>query len=232
MEVKSESTEKAWQKAYDYIKEKILTMEIPQGAAISEVSLAGEIGISRTPVREAIKQLEQEGLIVTENRRKRVYILRIEEIREIFELKYAIEGEMCALAARRATASQIKELQQLLEEMECFKSSEDLDNISDEHHLIRAWLEMDRKFHTLLFEMAGNKKAETIINQLNFQWHRLRLGLLAMEGRLAKSVSEHIEIGAAIISNDTEKAKQIMDQHLEKLEKTIESIMRIFHYPS
>ncbi|MFW6361542.1 MAG: GntR family transcriptional regulator, partial [Spirochaetota bacterium] len=220
------------QKAYDYIKEKILTMEIPQGAAISEVSLAGEIGISRTPVREAIKQLEQEGLIVTENRRKRVYILRIEEIREIFELKYAIEGEMCALAARRATASQIKELEQLLEEMRSFSSSEDLENISDEHHLIRTWLEMDKKFHTLLFEMAGNKKAETIINQLNFQWHRLRLGLLAMEGRLAKSVSEHIEIGAAIISNDAEKAKQIMDQHLEKLKKTIESIMRIFHYPS
>ena len=207
-------------------------MEIPQGSSISEVTLAGEIGISRTPVREAIKQLEQEGLIVTENRRKRVYVLRIEEIREIFELKYAIEGEMCALAARRATATQINELQNLLEEMQQFKERENLENITDEHRLIRAWLEMDKRFHALLFEMAGNKKAEAIINQLNFQWHRLRLGLLAMEGRLAKSVSEHIEIGKAIISNDAEKSKQIMDQHLEKLEKTIEGIMRIFHYPS
>ncbi|MDY7027901.1 MAG: GntR family transcriptional regulator [Spirochaetota bacterium] len=227
-----ETTEKAWQKAYEYIKEKILTIEIPQGATISEVALAEEIGISRTPIREAIKKLEQEGLIVTENRRKRVYILRIEEIKEIFELKYAIEGEMCALAAQRATVSQINEMQKLLDKMQQFQDSEDLENSSDEHHLIHTWLELDNQFHKLIFNMSGNKKAEVIINQLNFQWHRLRLGLLAMEGRLAKSVNEHIALGSAILDKNPEKAKDIMYQHLSKLEKTIEGIMRIFHYPS
>ena len=107
-----------------------------------------------------------------------------------------------------------------------------MENISDDHQLIRTWLELDERFHELVFEMSANKKAEMIVNQLNFQWHRLRLGLLAMEDRLARSISEHLELGDAIISKETDKAKELMRQHLTKLGKTIENIMRIFHYPS
>ena len=83
---------KAWEKAYDRIKDMILTMKIKPGEIVSENNLSKQLGISRTPVREAIKALEQEGLIIASNRRKRVYVLTVKEIEEIFELKKAIES--------------------------------------------------------------------------------------------------------------------------------------------
>ncbi len=135
------------------------------------------------------------------------------------------------LAAERATPEQKKELGSLLDEMRTFRERETLENLRQGHETILRWMALDGRFHAALFAMSKNRKAETIIGQLNFQWHRLELGLLAMEGRLEQNIAEHLEMGAALLDGRPEEAEALLVRHLEKLHLTIVNIMEIFHYP-
>ena len=79
--------------------------------------------------------------------------------------------------------------------------------------------------------MAGNKRSEQIIKNLNYQWHRSRIGLLAMEGRIQKAVKEHANIAQAILQGNPENAENLMKEHLGNLKKMITTIMSAFHFP-
>ena len=105
-------------------------------------------------------------------------------------------------------------------------------------------MEWDRRFHDLLFKMANNRRAEQFIKNLNYQWHRLRVGLLAMEGRIQKSVNEHTGIAQAILDGKGAEAEALMKElkrllvkkgvkkeHLTNLKKMIITIMSVFHFP-
>ena len=93
------------------------------------------------------------------------------------------------------------------------------------------WLELDVRFHEILFEMAGNERAERIIETFNAYWHRLRLGILAIEDRIEKAVGEHEAIADAVIEGDSDRAVRLMGEHLGKLGTMLVGIMRAFHYP-
>ena len=227
---RSKVSGKAWEKAYDEIKENILSMKIKPGESVSEMILSNQLGISRTPVREAIKKLEHEGLIVSENRRKKVYVLTIREINEIFDLKKAIEGSIARIAVERGSEKHRPEIESSLKKMTDF-AEKDLNDSSQKHQLMDEWLEIDREFHAILFEMAENNKAEQFIDNLNFQWHRLKMGLLVMEGRLIRNIKEHQKLAEAVIHGDALKAEKIMTDHLEELRKTLTDIMTAFHFP-
>ena len=198
---------------------------------ISVLSLSQELGLSRTPVREAIKRLEQEGLIQSGNKRKRVYILRIHEVDEIFDIKKGIEGQIAEVAVQRKSEQQDKELREIVDEMGDFARSHSFENLTQDHSTIFEWLILDERFHTLLFEMAQNDRARQIIQNLNQQWHRLQLGILAMEGRLERNIAEHQELATAVINGDGKEARRVMRSHLERLHSTITNIMQIFHFP-
>ena len=96
-------------------------------------------------------------------------------------------------------------------------------------------MEWDRRFHDLLFKMANNRRAEQFIKNLNYQWHRLRVGLLAMEGRIQKSVNEHTGIAQAILDGKGAEAEALIapieKEHLTNLKKMIITIMSVFHFP-
>jgi len=226
----SRSREPAHEKAYRELKDRILTMKLRPGDTIAEASLADELGVSRTPVRAAINRLEQEGLIQSEKRRKRVYILTIHEVQEIFDLKIAIEARVARLAAERGRDAHKREMQDILERMHQFSQNE-FNRLNHDHALIQEWLVIDRSFHHLLFSMAQNRRAEQMVDNLNIQWHRLQLGILAMEGRLRQNVEEHVAIGDAVAAGEAEKAESLMIDHFEKLHHTIRSIMEVFHFP-
>jgi len=80
--------------------------------------------------------------------------------------------------------------------------------------------------------MAKNRRAQEYIQSLNRQWHRLRMGINAMEGRIEKSIKEHLDLGKTILAGDAEGARVQMVHHLENLKRSIISIMSYFHYPS
>ena len=100
----------------------------------------------------------------------------------------------------------------------------------DEATFFREWLETDNKFHKILFTMAGNQRAEQFVNVLNVQWHRIKTGLLAIEGRVEKSALEHAEIGEAVISGNSKKAENAVREHLSNLKSVLIKLMTTFNY--
>lgn len=225
-----DSHERMWQQAYDRIRKDILRHVLQPGEAISEVRLSKTLGISRTPVREALNRLELDGLIVSNNRHKRVNALTVEEINATFELKKAIEGHMIRLAAERANEDQLGHMRAILARFQTFLSV-DVATVSGEDELIDRWTALDEEFHDLVFDMAKNRRAAAIVRNLNSPWLRIRAGLLRMEGRLESNVREHIEMAAAVLEKDGQKSGQLITVHLEKLRKTLTDIMEAFHIP-
>ncbi len=221
----------AWEQAYETIQELILGMEIKPGEAVTETAISQRLGLSRTPVREAFKKLEQEGLIVTTNRRKRVYLLTIREMEELFDLKTCIEGAVARWAAESADKDCRRRLRDALTQMKRVAAAHPGDTLKEQVWL-EDWLDSDQRFHEALFEMAGNRRARQVIRNCNMQWHRLKLGMLTLEGRVERSVTEHEQVAAAILSGKPAIAQKAMETHLQNLKKELVKVMRILHYPA
>ncbi len=227
---RSPRSRKNWERAYDEIKDLILVMGIRPGEVLSENSLARRLSVSRTPVREALKALEREGLVVAEGSRKRAYVLSIRDIAEIFDVKIALEGKVARWAAERATAGQRGALERVAKRMENLAlHTPPATTGRDEWH--GRWLALDEEFHDLLFRMAGNGRAEQVIRTHNSLWHRLRLGMIAIEGRIGRATGEHQQIAAAIVAGRAAEAERLMEEHLRQLKAMLTGIMQAFHYP-
>jgi len=220
-----------WIQAYDTVLNLILTSAIKPGEWVTEVGLSKRLGIGRTPIREALHKLEQEGLIVTENRRKRVYLLTISEMEEIFDIKICLESQACSWAAARGTQTDKKALKNILEDLRGLLAARPSD-AEGEDVWFKKWTAKDDALHQVIFNMAGNKRAANFINNLNKQWHRLRVGIMAMEGRIDKSLNEHELFVDAIIGGNTEVAGQAMRDHLENLKRMLIQLLKMFNYPA
>jgi GntR family transcriptional regulator, rspAB operon transcriptional repressor len=220
----------AWEKACEDIQDLILRMEIKPGQVVTETALSKRLGISRTPIREALKKLEQEGLIVTTQRRKHVCILTIREIEEIFDLKICIEAAVAAWAAERASDRQRDEIQAVLGRMKRIAETRPTD-ASKEKAWLDEWLDSDRRFHEVLFETAGNGRARQVIRTCNMQWHRLRVGMHTLEGRVERSVIEHEAVARAILDGRPAEARKAMETHLRNLKKELIKVMQLLGVP-
>lgn len=221
---------KDWENAYYSIKEKILKRQIKSGQVVTELSLAEQIGYGRTPVREALKKLEQEGLIYTTNRTKRAYLLTVKEIEEIFDIKMCIESAMVKKAIEKGSTEDFIQLDILLYEFKQISENRPK-NSDNEKEWMKEWMAKDEELHSHIFKMANNKRAGQLIESLDEQWHKLRLGIVAIEGRIEKSKREHQDFVQAILDKDTKKAAEAMGDYLLNLKKTIVKLMNYFEYP-
>jgi len=218
-------TKNSIQTAYGLILQSILNKELKPGEVVTEMSLGEKFGLGRTPIREALNKLEMEGLIQTEIRTKRIHFLTPEDIEQIFEIKIALEGHLALNAANKISEKQINELTNIVLEMkELIDSQISLSN----EDLLQDWLKLDTAFHDLIFKINGNKRSEEIIKRLNLQWHRLKIGLAVIEGRIEKAVEEHTKIAEAIISRNALLAQKNMQEHLSNLKKVLVSLMKTF----
>jgi len=186
------------------IEQMIMSGELPPGAKLNENTLAAQLGVSRGPVREALRALEQTGLVrVEKNRGVFVRQIPIEEADEIYELRAALEQMVGSKLARTITRGQLKELHALIEQMEQAVAHSDLD----------AYHSLNLRFHSALVEFAGNRKlAETyrrLVNELNL----FRKNALAQD-HLPTSVREHRNIADAIESGKVEIAGTLLYEHV------------------
>ena len=196
------------QQAYDYVRGQIINLGFKPGEFINDAQIAEKLSISRTPVREAFQRLEKEGLLVNEARKGwRVYMLDLEDIDEIFDLKIAIEGMLVRKAAACTDKSLRKDLAAALADMKAAVEDDDPD----------AWLQADIHLHNIIFLMANNERAEQVIRMLNDQWHRIRLGYVALQGRTDKSIAEHADFVHSILAGDAQKAETQMRNHLSRV---------------
>jgi DNA-binding GntR family transcriptional regulator len=191
-------------------------MEYKPGDFITDSKIADELNFSRTPVREACQRLEYEGLLFSESRRGwRIYSLTIEDIENIFDLKCEIEGLIARKAAMCQNTDHRKTLQDLINNMKEASSNDDIDT----------WMKTDTSLHHLLYVMAQNDRAESYINNLNDQWHRLRSGYIKMRGRLDHSTKEHEKFVNAVINGEPDEADKAMQEHLNDVREGLLKIL-------
>ena len=220
----NEKTDSVEQQAYDRIKSQIINLELKPGQIINDLDVAKDMGISRTPVRDAFRQLEFEGLLHNQPRRGwMISPLRLEDIREIFLIKQSLQG-MLARQAAGCTNEQLRaELRRVLENMES----------SSEGFSQAWWDQAHARFHELMFEMSDfpSGRTRTILNQLNDQWRRVRRGLFTIEGYQARELRDHKQIGLAILEGDSEKAERLMQSHLQRVREELLDLLENLVFP-
>jgi DNA-binding GntR family transcriptional regulator len=200
------------QQAYEYVRDRIVNLRFKPGEYITDTQIANELKISRTPVREAFTRLQNEGLLVNEARRGwRVYTLTIADIHELFDIKEVVEGMIARKAAACADERLRDAFQAALERMS--QAAETGDSA--------AWLQADIALHNILFDMASNERARRLVMNLNDQWHRVRIGFVAMQGRTRRSTQEHFDFAEAILAGDGEEAEKRMRRHLNNVREEL-----------
>ena len=182
------------------------------GEWLKENDLADELLVSRTPVREAIRKLEQEGYVVTVPRRgAHVGSASIRDINEIFEIRAALEVLACELAAERITEEEQERLERLLVA---------IGRAIEEHDMERI-VQTDIEFHELLYQAARNERLLAIIGNLREQLTRFRTISMSYPGRLKATLEEHRSLVDAIGSGDARRARKMAAKHMENSEQTL-----------
>lgn len=204
------------QQAYEFVRNGILNLHYKPGEYLSDSQIASELEISRTPVREAFRRLENEGFLINEARRGwRVYTLSLQDIHEIFDLKLAIEGMLAREAAQCSDPQLRKALRLAMAEMSEVAAAGDADG----------WFRADRKLHQILYQMAGNRRAEALVETLNAQWHRVRIGFSTMEGRIKRSVPEHQAFVDSVLAGEGDAAEAQMRRHLDQIRQELVQVL-------
>ena len=203
------------EKAYRQIKEKIITLEMEPGYIIRETRLMEELGLGRTPVREALKQLQAENLVVVAPHRGLfVADIAITDLQQIYEVRVELESLCARLATERTTPEAFGQMKDLLAEYE-------QGDKKDQKRLI----DLDRRFHTMLAETTGNKflcyEFEKFYNLSLRIWH-LALYQIQPAG---VDIEAHIEIVAAIEAQDSAKAEQRMREHIQHFHDTVKQYL-------
>jgi len=191
--------------AYLAIKRAILTLKLKPGEALVESDLASQLGISKTPVRTALHELEREGLVI-KVLYKGTYVkeVTLRDVREIFQLRAVLEG----LAARLAAP--------LLEESDLARARELLDSMDSALELGDRPLasQYGAQFHYLILQSADNERLQLIWHNLDDHTQRFRLMSDQISGRLEKSVREHRWILEALEQRDPDLAEARLKAHL------------------
>lgn len=197
---------------YESLRDAIVKQVFKPGERLMEVDLAGEMGVSRTPIREAIRKLEMEGYVVMIPR-KGAYVagLSIKDINEVFEIRGALESLAAGLAAQRATNEEIEEMEEKLAlGAKHFESSDLLKTI-----------EADTKFHDMVFSASKNSRLLAMVKELREQVQRFRTTTLAVPGRMKFALDEHRRIVEAIAMRDAETARRLAMEHIESAEAAL-----------
>ena len=194
------------------LREAIRSGVLQPGERIMEIQLAEELGVSRTPVREAIRKLEIEGYVVMMPRRGTyVASMSIRDINEIFEIRTALESLSNGLAADHITDDELEHLQRLLVIIGGYIKEGNIEKI----------VETDIEFHDLLYHAARNERLVGIISNLRDQLTRFRTLSMSYPGRLEETLEEHRLIVDAIASGDRKAASRAAERHMENSEKTL-----------
>jgi DNA-binding GntR family transcriptional regulator len=186
----------------DRLRAQIFARELEPGAWIDELKLAADYGISRTPLREALKVLAAEGL-VTMRPRRGAYVAEMsrDDVRQVYHLLALLESDAAAEAARRASDEQLALLARLHERLE--KQARQRD----------AFFAANEQFHLALLDAAGNRWRAQIVADLRKVMKLNRHHSLFRQGRLAESLAEHRALMAALAAREAAKAARLMREH-------------------
>ncbi|THB73714.1 MAG: GntR family transcriptional regulator [Desulfobulbaceae bacterium] len=206
--------------AYSRIKEEIRTNRMPPGFQATEPEIALRLGMSRTPVREALIRLESEGLVELIPRRgARVLPINVNDMKEIYDILTSLEPDVAAnVAAKKPTLAEMRPLEKAAKDMERALAREDLD----------AWADADDRFHLYMLDLNGNRRLREIVLALKFQVCRSRIVTLRLRDKPEKSNKEHREILDHIRKGDAEAARKAFRAHRQRAAEELIKLLKKF----
>lgn len=196
---------------YDQLKEQILHLELPPGASISEIETAEKYNISRTPVRDAFKRLEREGLLeIRPHIGTFISLIDLNAVSDILYIREVLEYSVLSDLAQIYDKSQDLRIQLILQEQKDLLASD-----MPIEELSRAFIQSDNKFHTALFDAAGKKNVIKFLYSYNSQYERFRT-FINFNGKddLQKLYESHLKIWNCIISKNIAALKDCITHHL------------------
>lgn len=191
-----------YEEVAELLRQRIFRRELEPGSWIDEVKLAQEYGISRTPLREALKVLAAEGLVTMKVRRG-AYVTEVSEqdLAEVYHLLALLESDAAAVVAERASEAQLQELQALHRELAgAVKERE-------------RFFALNERFHMRLLEIAGNRWRNQMVADLRKVMKLHRHNSLLKSGRIGESLAEHAAVVQALIQRDPQAAMRRMQEH-------------------
>lgn len=188
---------------YEQLRESIVNGKHAPGTPLVETTLAAEFSVSRTPIREALRRLEQDGLVQRGSRGMHVRSRSPEEILEIYEVRIALEVAAARAAAERRTPLDLARLEQIHQAMLAV-STDDPDGLAS----------TNRRFHEILWSMSHNATLIDLLDRLHAHLIRYRETTLTFENRWKTVLEEHTELIDAIKNGDQERAGRIAEEHM------------------
>ena len=202
----------SYELVYQKLRENILNGHYKHGDELRETAVGKEIGVSRTPVREALRQLELEGLVVMIPRRgAQVANITEKDLNDVLEVRIALENLSIENACARMTEEQLGDL---------WKAAKNFEDTMAEGNLVKL-AEADVAFHEVIYKSSDTRRQNQVLNNLREQIYRYRVEYLKDEETRNLLVKEHEEIYEAIKNRDLKKAKEISYQHIENQREAI-----------
>lgn len=193
------------------LENEILSGKYPIGAVLTETKLAGDLGVSRTPIREALQRLEQEHLVETGTKGILIIGVSRKDLEDIFAVRLRVEGLAARAAAERMSEAALEELREALELQEFYVPRKDPEHVRG----------MDSRFHQLIYRGCGSTVLADVLLPLHRKVQKYRRVSVEDSGRAAESAAEHRSIYEAIAAHDPDGAERAMLTHIENAARHI-----------
>jgi DNA-binding GntR family transcriptional regulator len=206
------------QRVYELLRERILSRRFVPGQRLDLPGLERQLGVSRTPLKDALHHLAAEGLIeIVPRSGTYVTDLTLEDILESFDVRRLLEVYAVELAAQRITESQLAEIRDLVRRLGELVMANDWSDIYQQH------VELDRRLHELIVECAGNKQLKKLWQQVNAYVQIARIRYRRSSSKLNLAQQEHEAILSALEARDVALLKSLIARHLDRTKQLLQS---------
>ena len=197
---------------FQTLRQAILKGELQPGERLMEIKLAERLGVSRTPIREAIRKLELEGLVVMVPRKgAAVANITEKDTKDVLEVRRTLEMFAVEVACDRISGEQLEQLKKAAKDFEASKGSMDVIRIA----------ETDMQFHEIIYEATQNERLVQMLNNLRENMYRYRIEYLKDSNYYDSLMSEHREILEAIEAGDKHRARACMESHINNQQRAV-----------
>ena len=204
---------------YERLEHDILSGKYQRGTILTELRLCEDLGVSRTPIREALMRLEQNHIAESSGKGVKVLSITPEDAEAIYRIRERIEGMAAADCARKMTDAQLRELSDVLSLQEFYAGKQDSDKVQ----------EMDGAFHEMMYRFSGSSILYNTLYPLHRKLQKYRKNAVEYPGRASESLAEHRAILNALAAHDGEAADRAVTEHVRAAHRRLMELQNLKH---
>ena len=193
---------------FEQLEHDILSGKYPRGEMLSEMRLSTELGVSRTPVREAIRRLEQENILEESGRGMVVVGITREDLMDMYEIRMQVESMAVRRAATNISDSELQEMREIIDLQRYYAEKKSPESSNEIRNL-------DSRFHELLYRSSGSRTYYQVLRSLHKKVTKYRMASVSKHTRALKSIEEHEAIYQALAAHDADQACAAAKRHME-----------------